>query len=165
MGVWKVLNLDSCGNGLSLVFWKFELDSWLNLLEFNWLFEFETWFFNFFVEEFDLLFISVKKTSFLVSYSVNYFWAVSFNESADSTRLSLSPSRENLGRIVLRASLGSFLALTVLMRSGRSSDLSFFMVWMKFLCWTSLKMVKALLSSSMVLTTSELDLVNLSQST
>lgn len=111
------------------------------------------------------LFISVKATSFLVSYSVNYFWADSFNESADSTRLSLSPSSANLGRIVLRASLGSFLALTVLMRSGRSSDLSFFMVWMKFLCWTSLKIVKALLSSSMVLTTSELDLVNLSQST
>jgi len=56
MGVWKILDFDSGSNSLSLVFREFEFDSWLDLLEFNWLFEFETWFFNFFVEEFDLSF-------------------------------------------------------------------------------------------------------------
>ena len=36
---------------------------------------------------------------------------------------------------------------------------------MKLLCWASLKMASDLLNSSIVLTTSELDLVNFSQST
>ena len=55
-----------------------------------------------------------------------------------STSSSLSPFKVNLLRMVLRASLGSFLAFTVLMRSGISYPLRDFMVEMNLLCCMSL---------------------------
>ncbi len=98
-------------------------------------------------------------------YSSNSLTADSLSESADSTKANLSPSSLNLGKTDLRAYLGNFLDLTVLIRSGKSKLLSFFMVWMKLLCWAYLKIANDFVNSSIVLTTSELVLVNFSQST
>ena len=67
--------------------------------------------------------------------------------------------------IDLKAWLGSFLLLTVLIRSGTSEDLSFFMVWMNFFCWISLRIAMFLASSSRVLVNWVLLLVKVSQST
>ena len=72
-----------------------------------------------------------------------------------------------LNRVLMdrRAWLGSFLLLTVLMRSGTSDDLSLFMVWMNFFCWISRRMAMFLASSSRVLVNWVLLLVKVSQST
>ena len=59
-------------------------------------------------------------------YSLNYFIAAYFNDSADSTNVSLSPYSLNLGKTDLKAYFGNFLALTVLIKSGKSKLFSFF---------------------------------------
>jgi len=71
---------------------------------------------------------------FLVLYSSNYLIAFSFKVYALSANSSLSPSILNLGKTDFNAYFGSFLALTVLIKSGKSKLFSFFMAWMKFLC-------------------------------
>jgi hypothetical protein len=57
---------------------------------------------------------------------LNYLIAASFNESPDSTNVSLSPSSLNRVKTDLKAYFGNFLALTVLIKSGKSRLLSFF---------------------------------------
>lgn len=55
MGVWNVLNFNVSGKWLSLFFRKLKIYCWLNLSDFDWFFEIETWFFDFFIEELNLL--------------------------------------------------------------------------------------------------------------
>ena len=67
--------------------------------------------------------------------------------------------------MALSASLGNFCALTVLMRSGMSVPLSFFMLIRNLCCCISLMILIDLTSSSICLVSAVLDLVKISQST
>lgn len=79
-----------------------------------------------------------KRESLAVIYYLHIFSASSLNLSLGSASSALLSLSLNLLEIVLRASLGSFLALTVLMRSGTSYPFNFFMVVINLLCWISL---------------------------
>ena len=87
------------------------------------------------------------------------------SSSMEVANYSLFQLSLNLLRMVFKTSLGSFLDLTVLMRSGISALLSFFIVLINFFCWISLKMAMLLANSSRFLVNQLLFLVKASQLT
>lgn len=80
-------------------------------------------------------------------------------------RTTFSSTTVNRPTIALSASLGSFLARTVLIRSGTSAAFIFFITARKRFCCISLNRVRELMSWSTYLVSSAVDLVKLSQST
>lgn len=89
-----------------------------------------------------------QRASLAPKYQSYAFFDSALRFSTGSTRVSYSPSNLNRGRMALRVYLGSFLALTVLMRSGISQPFSCFIVATNLRCWTSLKIASCLVKSS-----------------